>query len=485
MVPSILRRWIPLLVLLITLITIILVPVTVVGHGYMPVDDALRHVAKAYSGKSWSDVLVLADWVKMDHNPGWHAILGLVHGVSGGQPDDLVVFSIVFLFCVFSLAPLIWISRPEVWLGVLAIVGVAITDTLYRLHYGRPLVLGSAVVMCLLFLWNPPLTEARPWKRFALSVALIAAATWIHGGWYLFVLLPIALGLCRQWRAAGWVAAAWLGGTILGAMLSGQPWEFLKQSVEIVVRCFGEGVDQKYQVVEFQASEGSPLVCMIIAIVVVWRVLSGAGLKVINNPVFIFMVICWILGLRVMRFWMDLGTPALLVWFALQFEEPWKVAVREDSLERLGLTMALAATVFFSMSSDARARWSAAARSDLVSASDPQTTGWFPESGGIFYLTRMGQFYRLFFENPNGNWRYSTGFEPTFMPEDDLATYRRISRQPRDPEVYQPWLKKMRPIDRIMVEQADPVTIPGLEWHLVGQRTWIGRLPQPKKPAGP
>src|SRR5688500_4448917 len=135
-----LRRWIPLLVWAITIVTIVLVPLTVIGNGYLPADDALRHAAKAFSGKSWPEVLVLADWVKVDHNPGWHAILGLVHRLTSAEPDGLVAFSIVSLFSLFCLSPLIWIRRPEVWLAVLAIMGIAITALLYRTHYGRPLV---------------------------------------------------------------------------------------------------------------------------------------------------------------------------------------------------------------------------------------------------------------------------------------------------------------------------------------------------------
>src|SRR5215210_3156348 len=102
---TVLHRWIPVLVWAITILTIVFVPLAIIGHGYLPSDDALRHAAKAYSGKDWPEVLILAEWVKMDHNPGWHAILGLVHRTTGADPDGLVSFSTVALVCLFFLAP--------------------------------------------------------------------------------------------------------------------------------------------------------------------------------------------------------------------------------------------------------------------------------------------------------------------------------------------------------------------------------------------
>ncbi len=478
MLSSALGRWIPLLVWIISASTIVLIPLAIIGHGYLPADDALRHVAKAYSGKSWAEVLVLADWVKVDHNPGWHTVLGAVHRFGGADPEGLLIFSIVALFSLVFLAPLIWIRRPEVWLAVLGIVGVGITIFLYRTHYGRPLLVSATALMCLLFIWrrNGESGNGRPpWGQFISSALLISAATWIHGGWYLFVLVPFAHALCRQWTAAKWLIGAWIPGTLLGGTLTGRPLTYLSQSVEILFHCFAENVDRKYLAAEFQSSDGSPTVCLIVAMIVVWRFASGAGYKSVYNPAFILTVICWILGLRVIRFWTDCGIPSLLVWMAMQFEDSWNRSVGKDSIERLGLTCALAATAFLSTTGDVRGRWSVANTDDLISASDPATAGWFPGTDGTFYLTSMTQFYRLFYTNPKGEWRYNLGFEPTFMPTDDLSTFRQISRQPSRPESYHPWVKKMRPIDRIVLERTEPIPLPGIKWRLFGQKTWIGR----------
>jgi hypothetical protein len=71
------------------------------------------------------------------------------------------------------------------------------------------------------------------------------------------------------------------------------------------------------------------------------------------------------------------------------------------------------------------------------------------------------------------------GFEPAFMPPDDFLTYQQILANSGDPEVYQPWIKKMRAQDRfILSARGDPATfLPELEWKNAGGTIWLGRLP--------
>ena len=49
MLDRLMSRWVPLLVWIVTIITIILIPLAVIGHGYMPADDALRQAAAKMS----------------------------------------------------------------------------------------------------------------------------------------------------------------------------------------------------------------------------------------------------------------------------------------------------------------------------------------------------------------------------------------------------------------------------------------------------
>src|SRR5688572_8573872 len=119
------QRYIPMLVWLISIMAIIAVPFGILRHGYLPYADGLRHAAKPLADKAWSEILVLDDWVTLDHNPGWHVLLGAVHQLTGWGPDGLVAFSLLFLIGGFCLMPLIWVRRPEAWLAVLLIMGLA------------------------------------------------------------------------------------------------------------------------------------------------------------------------------------------------------------------------------------------------------------------------------------------------------------------------------------------------------------------------
>jgi hypothetical protein len=89
----------------------------------------------------------------------------------------------------------------------------------------------------------------------------------------------------------------------------------------------------------------------------------------------------------------------------------------------------------------------------------------------------MQFFYNTFYKNPGGGWRYIVGFEPALMPPDDLKIYRGIHRSEGSAESYEPWIKKMRPADRLALGRSARPDLPALEWKLAAQGVWIGRLP--------
>jgi len=91
----------------------------------------------------------------------------------------------------------------------------------------------------------------------------------------------------------------------------------------------------------------------------------------------------------------------------------------------------------------------------------------------------MEFFYHVFFRNPNAPWRYAAGFEPAFMPPDDFATYQQILADPGDPASYRPWIKKMRPQDRLVLSaRGNPASfLPDLEWKYATGTLWLGRPP--------
>jgi hypothetical protein len=472
------ERLVSLLVWLIAICVIAFLPLRILGHGWMPIDDALRHAAKVVSGKNWHDVVLLADWVKMDHNPGWHALLGVVHQLSGWQTEGMVMFSIAALFITFCLTPLFWTRRPETWLAILVVMSFASPILITRLTYGRPLLLSAAILMAVLLMWSRPI-EGSPWKRLLASTLLFAAGAWVHGSWYLFVLPAVAFTCARQWRTAAWLGVTWMTGSVLGALCTGQPIVFLSQAIEIVQNCFGGKVPTERLAAELQPSGGDLYSSLIVAAVIGIRLWRGASLKeIISNGPFILMVIGFILGLKVTRFWIDWGQPAMLCWMLLQLERPIRELLRDRALPRLAVTALLAGILMWSVASDRDERWSDSLRTDYISSQAPETAGWLPEAGGLVYNVQMNVFYRLFYKNPHANWRYALGFEPTLMPNDLFQGYRRILSGPHDAANYAPWVSRMCPADRLIISRPEPSPIAELEWKRFGDKMWIGRIPR-------
>src|SRR5690242_9333130 len=113
------RRYVPLAVWAITVLVLLFIPAKIISYGYIPDDDALRHAAKAVSGKPWSDILVMRDDFQLDFHQGWHAILGSIHHQFNADTETLVIISVAGLMLLVSLSPLVWFRRPEAWLAAL------------------------------------------------------------------------------------------------------------------------------------------------------------------------------------------------------------------------------------------------------------------------------------------------------------------------------------------------------------------------------
>ena len=169
--PEKFRRYVPLVVWALVAIVVFVIPLKITGLGYLPFDDALRHVAKAVSGKSWPEILVLGDGFKLDHNLGWHAFLGAVHRATNWGTEDLIVFSVVLLFVIVNGAMLPWLRRPEAWLVAL-LAAMLISDLPMRLMLGRPFILTITVLMTILFAAQ----KCRPdWRMFVLFTGALTA----------------------------------------------------------------------------------------------------------------------------------------------------------------------------------------------------------------------------------------------------------------------------------------------------------------------
>src|SRR4051794_38201992 len=108
-------RYIPLLAWIATVLVALLIPLSIISKGFLPVGDARRHVAKAFTEKPYTQIVVMRPEYTMDHSPGWEWLLGGLRRIVGMDIDGLMSFSIVSLFLCLCFFALPWLKRPEAW----------------------------------------------------------------------------------------------------------------------------------------------------------------------------------------------------------------------------------------------------------------------------------------------------------------------------------------------------------------------------------
>jgi hypothetical protein len=477
------KHYVPLTVWIVVVSVIVLIPLKIISYGFLPMDDALRHAAKTISGKSWQQILVMRSDFPIDPSPGWQKILERVHDLNHGDAESLVIFSVVALMLLVMLCALPWFRRPEAWLAALCIASVFVPACTTRFARGRPYLLTDAVLIAILFLWS---RQEKDWPRGAailFTPLLVAASAWIHGSWYLLCMPGAAILFAGFWRSAICYGVCWLTGSFLGCALTGHPWEFLFQSVRHMFGVFGDFVVNRQLEPELHPSDGSIPAVLAVAVLLLWRKISiGWNPRALLNPTFMMMALGWLLGLRVQRFWWDFGTPAFIIWVALELQEHFEQQLAFDSAKRLFVTLAVAAGVFLGFASDRDSRWTQNLTVEYLTPDNPKLAGWLPEPGGIIYNSNMDIFFQTFFKNPTADWKYILGFESGLMRPDDLEVLRRAQWNFGDARAFEPWVKKMRPQDRMIINashSAGPPDIPELEWNYAATEMWIGRLPRP------
>jgi hypothetical protein len=473
--PEKFRRYVPLLCWMILVGALLVIPFKIISYGYLPGDDALRHSAKAVSGKPWSEIIVTGEVFKIDHNLGWHGILGVVHNIFGWDAEGLVIFSVVALFALVNFAALPWLKRPEAWLIVL-LTAMIISDLPQRFLLGRPFVVTITALMTILFMAR----SQRPnWKNFLVMVAMLAASTFIHGVWYLWLLPIAAFAFAGEFRWSLALTGAWILGTGISMLLSGHPADYLGHALQMALHGVGGHLTNRTEVTEFQPFGGDILAIILVGALVALRVITrNEAPRLTKNPAFWLMCGCWILSFRVSRFWEDWGWPSLMVWFATEIDFLLTSKFALDSLRRLWLVLILATAAFFAVTCDLGSRYTKNLTWQFLSEKEhPELAGWMPEKGGILYSADMGIFYQTFFKNPHGDWRYMLAYEPALMPEEDFKTFQGILWNNGDPRAYSPWVKKMKPADRLVIpgNAAERPAIRELDWTHPLNGLWIGR----------
>ncbi len=463
---------------------IALISFQVIGYGFMPPDDAMRHSAKIISEKEWSQILILRDEIKLDSYPGWHVILGFVHRVTGWDQHSLVIFSVIALFTLFCSIPLFFLKFPGSWLLSVVTISIMVPGWILRLFLGRPYMVTMAALLLILLIY-PRLNDKKLQnKNIAILTCIIGISIWMHASWYFFLFLIIPFALARQWRASALLAISSGLGIFIGASLTGHPVLFLKQMLIHLFLVFGSNDVERQLVGELRPMIGDYSVILTILMMLGWRRLRGAGIKKsVDNPIFIFIVLAFVLGLISRRFWLDWGMTAFAVWMAKEFEEFLESKIGLFPMRNFVLTAMLALVLYISITTDAGSRWSLNRPMDYVSENDPEQAKWLPASGGIIYSDDMSVFYQIFYRNPRADWRYILGFESSFMPPEDLKILRNIQRNFGRPEDFEPWVKKMRPKDRLIVRggPGSEPKIKGLEWHYIALNMWIGKKPKDMK----
>ena len=475
--PERFRRYVPLAVWMILAAVLLLIPFKIIGYGYLPGDDALRHCAKAVSGKPWPEIIVVGETFKLDHNLGWHAILGWFHRAWHLDAEGLLVLSVVGLFLLINAAMLPWLKRPEAWLAVL-LTAMIVSDLPQRWLLGRPFILTSAALMTILFLAQK-FSPSR--KNFLLCAALVAACTSIHGVWYLWLLPIAAFAFAGQFRWSLALTGAWLLGTGVAMLVSGHPADYLINALQMALNGVNSHLTNRTQVAELQPFAGDFLALMVIAVFLGLRLLTRPGApSLARSPAFWLMCGCWILGFRVSRFWEDWGWPALTVLLATELDFLLLAKFAEDSFRRLLLALILAAATFACVTNDLNGRWTNSLQWQFLSEKEhPDLEGWMPDKGGILYSADMGIFYQTFYKNPHADWRYILGYEPALMPAEDFKTYHGIYWNNGEAKAYEPWVEKMKPADRLVIRGSggERPNLPQLEWHYAVSGVWVGRLP--------
>src|SRR5579862_7505413 len=142
-----LKRRVSTLVWIAVIFVILFIPLKIINDGYVPSDDALRYTAKAVTGGSWQQILVMREGFTIDPNPGWQAFLQWLHGTWGCGQGVLLIFSVVCLMLLVMYCALPWFRRPEAWLAGLFAASLFTQECASRLSRGRPYIFTDAVLI--------------------------------------------------------------------------------------------------------------------------------------------------------------------------------------------------------------------------------------------------------------------------------------------------------------------------------------------------
>jgi hypothetical protein len=466
---------------LVVVSALLLTPIRILGHGFFPSDDALRHAAKAVSGRPWSDVLLLAEGAAEDLHPGWHALLSAVHRVASLDAHALVLFSVVFAFAAFAMPWVLMRRRPEAILFGLLVANLMAPQDFGRFFVGRPFLLTAAALNALL-LALPKLQDsiALPRRTLLAITFLVALAVWMHPSFYLWGLPILSCALARHWRAAARAVLAVSAGALLGGVFAGRPLGLIVQNLRHGWTTADLSAPASLAA-ELRPHLPPPGILVTVVLLLIVRALQRRSLRAgIDAPVGWLTVSGWLLGFVSGRFWYDFG---MLGFIHLVSQEAEVVLPSPGAAARRLGAVSLASAVFvLVVGADTDGRWARPHDLKWVALFDPTHRPAFPDPGGLLYADSMDFFFQGFYRQPDAPWRYVVGFEQSIMPPEDRRVLRALmaSRPLRPGHLFEPWIRRMRPEDRLLLEGQgahDRPQLRDLEWTFVPPTFWSGRKP--------
>ena len=473
-----------LLSLLIISVIFLIIPMKIMQYGWIPSDDALRHTAFSTVDRQWSDVLVIKEGLESDHNPGWHQILKFLHKRFHFSKMGLLRFSVIGLFLLVNLTGILISPNPVCWLLAIAFALICDFGILGRILLGRPYIFSCTVTLIILRFYALPNSseefddKKKNVYRIISVIILIALSTWIHGSWYLFLLIPFSFLLAGKVKESIHLICYILIGTILGAFLTGDFIGFFKFHFLATLNIFTEKTFNWLLVTEFAAGAQNTFCILfifaIIALSIYKKKLTVKDLT--SDPAFIMILLSWLLGIMVIRFWVDWGRIALLFWLSYRFKDliDSSETLKEPRV-KYSLFLFVVCAVFFITTNDGGGRFSKNVFDQPIDFSEERLAGWAPESGGIVYSDSMSVFYKHFYEYPTAPWKYILGFESAIMPDEDRKVLRQIGYNFRLPDEFLPWINKMTKADRL-ITIGSVGDFPQLESIRGARNYWIYRL---------
>ncbi len=456
------------------------IPLKIISYGFLPPDDALRHTAFAVDHRHWNEVLVFNTELRpeLDCHPGWHMFLRYIHQTLGLDQEGLVELSIVLAFSAFTLGGLIASGNPLAWLCAYALVAFTEYGMFMRLALGRPTFFSMSTLVVLLFMWSRP-KPLRIWQELLIAITMLTVSFCMHPTvWYLWSMLGLALVLCKRWRAVLVLGIAIIVSLCFAALIVGSWYNVLVASLLMLrYSLLQDPLVGTNLVSELQPSGGPIVGFLVVGFILLIKGLRGQSIREeFSKESFVLMLITWVLGMKIVRFWVEWGVPAMTVWLCLEIKDLLKIKLSGLARVRDTLWLAgfVAAGLYLGITADLAGRYTYNLKSPLLTKPVSDYAGELPDAGGILYSTDMTIFYRIYFRMPDVKFRFSTGYELGFMPPEDLKIFRAIQFNDYLIESYKPWFEKMTPKDRVIIQCALRPEWAGMEFKRF-YSAWVGR----------